>query len=207
MEYLKDKKIVGSIILLTILFAASFIYYGKDKSKVFKDEYMDDIFVEVSEANNTNTEVINIEEANNKAKEFIIVEIKGEVLNPDVYNLEEGSIIRDLIEKAGGLTKEADISRINRAQKLQNHQLLTIPSINDIELQQNYDIDSYDTLININTANIDELKNITGIGDVKAKSIIEYREKIGGFKNIEEIKEVEGIGDKTFEKIKDEITL
>ena len=64
-----------------------------------------------------------------------------------------------------------------------------------------------DRLVNINSANLEELKKISGVGDVKAQSIIEYREKNGGFKSIDEIKNIDGIGEKTFEKIKDKITL
>ena len=139
----------------------------------------------------------------------IFVEIKGEVLKPDVYELEEDSIVKDLIEIAGGLKEEADISNINRAKKLKNNELVIIPNINDKNSITVFNEISNESeeLININLADISELKKITGIGEVKAQSIIDYREKSGGFKSIEEIKNVDGIGEKTFEKIKDEITL
>ena len=111
---------------------------------------------------------------------------------------------------AGGLTKEADISRINRAKKLQNHELVVIGNINDKEntsMTEESSEAENDRLVNINSANLEELKKISGVGDVKAQSIIEYREKNGGFKSIDEIKNIDGIGEKTFEKIKDKITL
>ncbi|MDZ4906997.1 helix-hairpin-helix domain-containing protein, partial [Clostridium perfringens] len=146
---------------------------------------------------------------NNK---MIVVEIKGEVVNPDVYELSEGSIIRDLINKAGGLTKDASIDKINRADKLKANQLVVIPnkeSNENTSMATTSNISgstSENGVININTANLDELKKINGVGEGKAKNINEYREKNGGFKSIEEIKNIEGIGEKTFEKLKDKIT-
>lgn len=205
MEKLKNKKTIALIVVLIILFTVSVMTYGRNKEKVFQDEYMDNIFVEEEEK-----EVL-VEVGDTEAnKSYIVVEVKGEVTRPDVYELEEGSIVKELIDMAGGLTKEADISRINRAKKLQNHELVVIGNINDKENMNMIEESSeaeYDGLININSANLEELKKISGVGDVKAQSIIEYREKNGGFKSIDEIKNIDGIGEKTFEKIKDKITI
>lgn len=205
MEKLKNKKTIALIVVLIILFTVSVMTYGRNKEKVFQDEYMDNIFVEEEEKE------ILVEVGDTKAnKSYIVVEVKGEVTRPDVYELEEGSIVKELIDMAGGLTKEADISRINRAKKLQNHELVVIGNINDKENMNMIEESSeaeYDGLININSANLEELKKISGVGDVKAQSIIEYREKNGGFKSIDEIKNIDGIGEKTFEKIKDKITI
>jgi len=218
-----------NIILLVIVFlciTTSFILYGKNKSKVFKDEYMKDIFVDEEEdvyKNENSIEVTTKSEvassnqeksvANTKNKN-IFVEIKGEVVKPDVYEISEGSIIRDLINKAGGLTSEANIDKINRADKLKANQLIIIPNKNDsLNAGSNLgtgDISNSvqaneDDVININTATLEELQKISGIGEVKAKGIIQYREKNGGFNSIEEIKNIDGIGEKTFEKMKDQI--
>ena len=205
MEKLKNKKTIALIVVLIILFTVSVMTYGRNKEKVFQDEYMDNIFVEEEEK-----EVL-VEVGDTEAnKSYIVVEVKGEVTRPDVYELEEGSIVKELIDMAGGLTKEADISRINRAKKLQNHELVVIGNINDKENMNMIEESSeaeYDGLININSANLEELKKISGVGDEKAQSIIEYREKNGGFKSIDEIKNIDGIGEKTFEKIKDKITI
>ena len=213
MERLKNKKIISIIIVAIIILTSSIILYGKNEDKVFVDNYMDDIFVDTNEEvvfSNTDT-VENI--LTNKDEKIdipmIFVEIKGEVLKPDVYELQEGSIVKDLIEEAGGLTEEADISNINRAKKLQNHELIVIHNINDKDTAPvlNEIVIESNGLININLADINDLQKITGIGQVKAESIIEYREKNGGFKSIDEVKNVDGIGEKTFEKIKEKITL
>lgn len=220
---LKNKKIIGLAIVSIIIFTTSIFLYKQNSSNAFKEEYMTEIFTEESNDNmeydssmKENTDNSN---ENNLEKNKIVVEIKGEVARPDVYQLEEGSIIKDLIDMAGGVTEEADLSCINRAEELVNHELIIIGNINDeteSSVVQNSSVSSGNstdndskssTLININTADLEQLKKITGIGDIKAQSIIDYREANGGFKSLEELKNVDGIGDKTFEKIKNEITL
>lgn len=209
-----NAKNIAIAVLILICLILSFYLYGRNRSKVFKDEYMDNIFVEENETNTKNQNKVEevkgneiISEKDNK----IIVEIKGEVNKPDVYELNDGAIVRDLIEMAGGLTKESNIDKINRAQKLRTNELIIIPNKNDkdasISAISEVNVGSNSEIININTASIDELQRINGIGEVKANSILEYRDKNGGFKSIEEIKNVDGIGEKTFEKIKDKIAI
>ncbi|SJT97884.1 ComE operon protein 1 [Clostridioides difficile] len=139
-----------------------------------------------------------------------MVEIKGEVKKPDVYELNDESIVKDVIEIAGGLTEEADISNINRAQKLKNHELIYIHNKSEVKDNVSYAQNTVTTSnnsgkININCAQLEELKNLNGIGEAKAKRIIEYRENIGAFNSVEDIKNIDGIGEKSFEKLKDQI--
>lgn len=219
---LKNKKIIGLAIITIIIFIVSIFLYKQKSSNAFKEEYMTEIFEEESNDNMEYTETLeedtSIINEDSIDRNKIIVEIKGEVAKPDVYQLEEGSIIKDLIDMAGGVTEEADLSRINRAEELLNHELIIIGNINDeteSSVVQNSSTSSSNgnnsdkgsILININTADLEQLKEITGIGNIKAQSIIDYREANGGFKSLEELKNVDGIGDKTFEKIKDQITL
>lgn len=228
MNVLKNKKVIGIIIVLFITVTVSLLTYGKNRNNVFKDEYMQNIFIDEEnisvEKDNSNSEYLKeTEEENNNlviensslqtsSNNAIVVEIKGEVMKPDVYTLSEGSIIKDLIEMAGGLTEEADISNINRAKEINNHDLIIIRNINDVNIDveaENNEVneESDDGKISINDSDISKLKEIPGIGEVKANSIILYREKNNGFKSIEELKNVDGIGEKTFEKIKDSIKL
>lgn len=213
----------NSILIALGLFCivVSFYLYGRNQSKVFKDEYIENIFEEdeVTEMNSTSNEIYeeeteNIQNSKNTEaeKKIIVVEIKGEVNKPDVYEVEDGSIIRDLIDMAGGLTEEANINSINRAEKLTDNSLIVIPNINDednnsLAIGTNTEQSIEDGVININSASISELQEITGIGETKAQCIIDYREANGGFKSIEDIKNVEGIGEKTYEKIKAEIKI
>ena len=227
MENLKNKKVIGIIIVLILMVSISLLTYGRNKENVFKDEYMQSIFIDEDSINaeeninidylQSNTERNNkvdndILEGNSNSK--IVVEIKGEVMNPDVYTLNEGSIIKDLIEVAGGLTQEADISNINRAKEIKNHELIIIRNINDTDIEEQEQVEDYeineesdDERISINDSDLSKLKEIPGIGEVKANAIILYREENNGFKSIDELKNVDGIGEKTFEKIKDSIKL
>ena len=228
MDVLKNKKVIGIIIVLFITVTISLLTYGKNRNNVFKDEYMQNIFIDEEnisvEKDNSNSEYLKeTEEENNNlviensslqtsSNNAIVVEIKGEVMKPDVYTLSEGSIIKDLIEMAGGLTEEADISNINRAKEINNHDLIIIRNINDVNIDveaENNEVneESDDGKISINDSDISKLKEIPGIGEVKANSIILYREKNNGFNSLEELKNVDGIGEKTFEKIKDSIKL
>lgn len=227
MDKLKSKKTIGIVIILIMVISISILTYGKNNNSIFKDKYMDNIFIEDDNKEFESGEIIidggenniaessnlNLEEKINEKESLIVVEIKGEVVNPDVYTLNEGSIVKDLIDMAGGLTTEADISNINRAKEIKNHELIIIKNINDKTTEDEVIEDSIseevidDTLISINNSDIEQLKEIPGIGEVKAKAIISYRESNGEFRSIDELKNVDGIGEKTFEKIKDNIKL
>ena len=132
---LKNKKIIGLVIITIIIFIVSIFLYKQKSSNAFKEEYMTEIFEEESNDNMEYTETLEedttIINEDSIDRNKIIVEIKGEVAKPDVYQLEEGSIIKDLIDMAGGVTEEADLSRINRAEELLNHELIIIGNIND----------------------------------------------------------------------------
>jgi len=219
-ELLKDKKKMGILIILAIVLFTFGILYLKSGFKELKKNDTESIFVDDTE----NTDISTVTSSNNvkSNKEVtiavkdksIVVEIKGEVKKPDVYTLNENAIVKELIEVAGGLTENADLSNINRAKKLQNHELVYIANKNDItregintnsELNTSNSQGISNNIVNINTATIEQLKTLDGIGDSKAKSIIEYREQNGGFKLKEDIKNVTGIGEKMFEKIKEQI--
>ena len=241
-EFLKDKKKVGILIILSIVLISFGFLYVKSGFKELKKNDTESIFVDDSENNeainenkssnnknsNSNSKISSTKKDNsdilNKAAtvsaqdKTIIVEIKGEVKKPDVYTLNENAIVKELIEVAGGLTENAELSNINRAKKLQNHELVYIANKNDVNKEgkntnsqiatsQNQGQGVSNKKVNINSAVLEYLKTLNGIGDSKAKSIIEYREQNGGFKSIEDIKNVTGIGEKMFERIKDQIEI
>ncbi|SFC30455.1 ComEA family DNA-binding protein [Clostridium uliginosum] len=205
---LKEKKKIGIISILVIFLIISTFTYFKGGFKELKKNNDKQIFVEENIPQN-NMEDIKEKQVTLK-KKSIVVEIKGEVNKPDVYELEEDSIIKDLIEKAGGLTGNAELSNINRAKKLRNHELIYISNKNDVVTAINCpqvkgNLTNNSGKININSAQLEELKKLNGIGDAKAQKIIDYRQIKGGFNSIEDLKNIEGIGQKMFEKLKEEI--
>lgn len=145
-----------------------------------------------------------------KNDDRIGVYISGEVKNTGVYYLKKDSRITDLINICGGLTEEADVSKINPAQKLNDSDKIIIPkkeenNLNNIEKEdENKGVDNVQDKININTATKDELTSLNGIGEATANKIINYRNK-NKFKEIEDIMNVPGIGEAKFNNIKDYI--
>ena len=169
------------------------------------------------------------EEIITEAVETIFIDIKGEVENPGVYEMQLGDRVIDAVQMAGGFTDEATTDNVNLSKKLKDESVIIIPSYlkeyenvtikNDYEIDINDDIvqseknesdekiESSSNLININTASVVELMSLDGIGESKAKAIIEYRDINGDFENILDIKNVSGIGESIYEKIKDYITV
>lgn len=144
----------------------------------------------------------------------VVVDIKGEIDSPGVYQLKEGSRIIDVIEKAGGLLTEADTTSVNFAQLVTDQMVIYIPKegeeslFNQANMNEIQESSSQvEKQIDLNKAEKDSLMSLNGIGSSKADSIIAYREEYGFFQTIEEIKNVSGIGDATFEKLKDAITV
>lgn len=148
----------------------------------------------------------------NQIEEKIIVYITGEVQKEGVIELKYGSRIADAIEKAGGLTENANIKNVNLAYELEDGQKIYIPNKNEEQttIVDNSGIitdenDEQNQTININKADSDELQNLNGIGKSLAGTIIRYREENGKFKKIEELMNVPGIGESKFNNIKDKI--
>ena len=179
------------IIALIIMTAIGIKLSGKEKEIIFTN-------YDVKQSN---------EEQNNEEKKetFICVDIDGAVNNSGVYELIEGSRVIDAINLAGGLKEKAVTHNLNKARKLVDGEKIYIYEEGDAEIDSD-NILNGNKLIDINTASIDSLMTLPGIGEVYAKRIIDYRNN-KKFTSIEEIKNIQGIGDKTFEKLKDLISV
>ncbi len=227
-NYLKRRVLIIVIIVIIIILLGYFLI-----------SYYNDLKSDTREIIKKNDEPIALKKEEKKDNN-IRVDIKGEVKSPNIYDASSDERVIDIINKAGGLTKNADTSIINLSKKLQDEMVIIIYSkkqvksyeetlknkeellgicndkvandacisdkdINNKSIKNN---DSNNTnLVNINTATLDELQTLPRIGENKAKSIISYREKNNGFKSIEEIKNVTGIGDSIFDQIKENITI
>lgn len=199
------------------------------KNNDFEDNEIFDL-IKNDDSNNKDMVVLN-DDKNNLDNDFkngnsneinrIIIDIKGEVVYPGVYEIDNNTRIIDAINMAGGLTLDADTSGINLSSKIRDEDVIIIYSNNkDSEYYKDKKIDNKNdnfnveddgdnknndkdeiVLIDINTATSEELCSLPGIGEVKAKKIIEYRKK-SRFNTIEDIMNVSSIGEKLFESIK-----
>ena len=221
-HYRYRKQIILGISLVIVLATtiSSIIYFYEPK----KEKKIEKVAVEK----------IKKETKKEDTEKLYMVDIKGEVISPGIYELPSTSRVIDVINKAGGLTDIADTSVINLSKKIEDEMVIIIYSEYEVnnwlktkqeeeylqEKCQNSEdskiendacisdnaIENNETLININTATKEELMTLSGIGETKALAIISYREKTP-FTSIEDIKNVSGIGDSTYNEIKDYITV
>ncbi|PCF35771.1 competence protein ComEA [Staphylococcus delphini] len=172
------------------------------------------------------TQPIEVHQAKSKSKDKkeqkeqtsqkIIVDIKGAVKKPNTYEMQSDDRMKQLLDKAEPL-KTADLSRVNLAEKLTDQKMIYIPSQGEAAStnashasQQDHTSapsTSQNISVNLNTADEKELTQIPGIGPSKAQTIIKHREENGPFQSVENLKDVKGIGEKTFEKLKDYLTV
>jgi competence protein ComEA len=170
------------------------------------------IIIKIKSLNNnevTVSENIVSEEENVEIEEndTIKIHISGEINSPGLIELEIGSRIFDAIEKAGGITESADVSKVNLAYILSDGEKIYIPSFDDEWEDINLENVNSETNLktNINNANEEQLERLPGIGESTAKAIIEYRKTNGRFLDINDLKNVSGIGESKFNRLKDYI--
>ena len=147
----------------------------------------------------------------------ISVHVSGAVNEPGVYQLLPGSRVKEAIDEAGGLQFEADLQAINLAARIKDGEKIHVPAKGEIASSIPSRANPSDTigseavgvgtLVNINTASIEELLTLPGIGETRSNDIIAYRESHAGFRSIDEIQEVSGIGPVIFERLKDLIVV
>ena len=191
------KSIILAFVCSLIVIIGGLFYFNQSKT----EDYSGVSFSNIS--NETNNKV---EKAENRHDEKIFVDVKGAVKHPGVFETTKDKRVKDLIEEAGGLLDDADTSTLNLSQKVKDQMIIYVlkhgekpKQISDSSSSSNTDV------ININTANKEQLMKISGVGKTKAEAIIAHREKNGDFKKKEDITKVRGIGKSTFEKIKDKI--
>lgn len=209
MEMLTSKQKVA-IIVAGVFVVGIFLIYMMTKTRNNEYYYTNQISDEV---------VVSDEEEEVKENtEEIVIHITGAIKNEGIVKLEQGLRIADAIEKAGGLTDEADLKEVNLAYVLKDGQKVYIPKNDDTEEEEiiiqgngsdiildNGRDESSNTKVNINTATTQQLQTLSGIGEGIANKIIQYRNENGKFNIIDDIKNVSGIGDSKYDSIKDYI--
>lgn len=142
-------------------------------------------------------------------EEYIMIHISGQVFYPGIFELKSGSRVKDAVDLAGGLKKEADLDKINLAKKIADEEKIYIPGKGediDVEILASNLTSPSDGKININDCSKEQLMGLPGIGEVTASKIIDYR-STSRFKTIEDLMNVSGIGTKKFEAIRDYIVV
>ena len=192
------KSIILAFVCSLIVIIGGLFYFNQSKT----EDYSGVSF------SNTSNETNNKDEKNeDKYDEKIFVDVKGAVKHPGVFETTKDKRVKDLIEEAGGLLEDADTSTLNLSQKVKDQMVIYVLKHGEKpkQISDGGTSSSSGDMININTANLEQLMKISGVGKTKAEAIISYREKNGDFKKKEDITKVRGIGKATFEKIKDKI--
>lgn len=238
LAWLMDKKMYIVIVLLAV---GGFYYANRqpaaDNSALLSSSQSMEASGQSLQSSSVSSVAASTSSAASAANAEVVCDISGAVKHQGVYRLKNGARLEDLIEKAGGLTKDAQLQAINRSQLLKDQDKIYIPgkgdkaeaaqtansaaasapasspSASSSSSSSSSSVSSSTSgaasgdLINLNTATASDLQKLNGIGEKKAEQIIAYRQEKGSFKSIDELKEVSGIGDKTFAAIKDQLTI
>ena len=205
MEYKKVLSIIGGVLAVIVI-----ILVGRGMmASSMKEKVM------VTNVVNTTR----VEETTTMMPQNCYVDIKGEVLRPGVYEFSCESRIQEVIKKAGGFTEEADETKINLAQKITDQMQIIVPNLHSKQeggvteetsgkatSSNTTPSNSKQGVININTATLEELQTIKGIGKKKAEAILQYRKEHGAFRSKEDLLQVKGIGKKALEAIESQVT-
>lgn len=208
----KQKILIVIITILFLVHVTSALLWKKGEKVEAKEDFVEEK-----------------EEPTPALEEHYKVDIKGQVNKPGVYDVLKGARVMDVIHLAGGLKKEANTDFLNLSKKVEDGSVIWVYTTKEIEklkevktvteylekecncpdvsnsacvTRPNSNSGTNSSKVNINTASLEELTTLSGIGESKAKAILEYRKK-KPFEKIEDIKNVSGIGDSAYEKIKD----
>ena len=213
----KIKRVLISITSILLITGGTIlgIYYFlslEHESKVIEEKLIEENKEEQEKDENS--------QAKAKTLKNFVVDIKGQIKKPGTYEVTENTRVIDVINKAGGLTKDADTSLINLSKKVFDEMVIVVHSKEDVQTKKTTELNDIENnasinnsennlvgKININLATQEELQTLPGIGSSKAQDIINYRNENGKFTSIEEIINVSGIGESLFDKIKENITV
>lgn len=204
-EWIKANKLYVAGALLIAVVSTYFFLKQEENPQSFINQ--EQLFFNEENVTPVESEEIEIIE------ETMIVDVKGAVQFPGVYEAKANERVIDLINKAGGLAEQADESKLNFAIRVEDEMVIYVPEIGEESIEYgemgmsstSVSKEKNDGKINLNTASEAELQTLPGIGPAKAAAIIEHRNNNGPFKTIEDIKSISGIGEKTFEKLSNSI--
>ncbi|MCY7084599.1 helix-hairpin-helix domain-containing protein [Streptococcus oralis] len=210
-EKIKEYKIIVICAGLGLALGAFFLLKPTTQTPVTETNLQTEVAA-VSKDSSSEKEMKKEEKDESPEQDLITVDVKGAVKSPGIYDLPVGSRVHDAVQKAGGLTEEADSKSLNLAQKVSDEALVYVPTKGEEAASQQAasgtsPSTSKEKKINLNKASLEELKQVKGLGGKRAQDIIDHREANGKFKSVDELKKVSGIGAKTIEKLKDYVTV
>lgn len=136
----------------------------------------------------------------------VVVHVAGAVLRPGVYRLRAGARVDDAVRRAGGARRRADLTQVNLAQKVEDGRQIVVP-VRAPPVKGTATASATPTApVNLNSATLEQLDSLQGIGPVTAQQILDYREAHGGFSDVEELDQVPGIGTATMASLRDKVT-
>ncbi|WP_277218087.1 helix-hairpin-helix domain-containing protein [Peptoniphilus vaginalis] len=200
------------IIIVALLLVVGYQYYDSHNEDDDAKEFLKINTSGVTDKNKaleSGSSDLAIERASVEKKE-IMVHISGAVNKPGILRLDSNKRVIDALDLAGGARDDADLDKINLAAKLHDEEKIYIPKIGEVQsnissLASSPSSSASSSKININSADLNELTKIPGVGEKTAQKILDYRAN-NSFSSIEDIKNVPGIGDKKFESMKDYIS-
>ncbi|SDB97698.1 competence protein ComEA [Pelagirhabdus alkalitolerans] len=202
MNWIKDNLVICAI-LCVILTALTWEFYLSERLQVSSNE---------TAPIDTSTEQSAIEmddhppeHEKNQTNSTYYVDVKGEIQNPDVYQVDQSDRVIDVIEKAGGFNDEADTLSINLAERVYDEMVITVYPLG--EENESVQAEPTHDRIRINIADQAELERLPGIGESKAQAILAYRDENGPFHSTADLENISGIGAKTVEQLEDYIQL
>ncbi|HLS35447.1 MAG TPA: helix-hairpin-helix domain-containing protein [Bacillota bacterium] len=196
------RNIVRKFLLPISILVVFIVILFNHNDKIFPSEH-DDNFIN----NNAFNPEDNLTEEN-AVDELIVVDVKGEIENPGIYEVEHHFRVYDVIELAGGFTENAGSDHVNLAEKVHDEMIIFVPHEDDLDMELIVNSPaSIPGKIKVNIATQEELEQLSGIGPVKASAIIQYREENGYFNTPEDLLNVSGIGEKTLENIREQIQI
>lgn len=223
-EFIIEKKfyVIGIIILL---FAGGYVIQKNNQPVVNNQQVLGENKTQSTSFSKSDSKSMQSSTGFNgpSKQDTVTVDITGAVKHGGVYTLRNGARLNDLLKLCGGLTDKAETRAINRAALLKDQDQIYVPhigeKIEDIPAAKTTGSNSSDSSssnstsssnaeqVHLNSATVQDLQKLNGVGQKKAEQIIEYRDQNGGFKQIEDLTKVTGIGEKTFEKLKDQLAL